>query len=279
MTLRAYAYALAAVALWGTLALLSVELASVPPFLLLGAALLIGAIPGLPFIRRWRVPFRTFALGVFGLFGFHLLLFLALRVAPPVEANLVNYLWPLLIVLLSPLLLPGSLLAIAHIGAGIVGCAGAAIIIAGNIDAGAARNLLGFAFALGSAFVWAVYSLLTKRVAPFSSAAVGGFCVASSALALACHALFEPAYAFQMREMWLLAAIGIGPMGSAFFLWDRAIKEGDPRIIGTLAYLTPLLSTGLLLLAGHGAWSGQFGIAAVMIVGAAVWAGRITPKR
>jgi drug/metabolite transporter (DMT)-like permease len=100
----------------------------------------------------------------------------------------------------------------------------------------------------------------------------------SSGLALLCHALFEPAYAFQTREMWLLAAIGIGPMGAAFFLWDRAIKEGDPRIIGTLAYLTPLLSTGLLLLAGHGKWSGRFGLGAAMIVGAAVWAGRIARK-
>jgi hypothetical protein len=41
------------------------------------------------------------------LFGFHFLLFMALRLAPPIEANLVNYLWPLLIVLLTPLVLPG----------------------------------------------------------------------------------------------------------------------------------------------------------------------------
>jgi drug/metabolite transporter (DMT)-like permease len=279
MTLRAYMYALAAIALWGTLALLSVELARVPPFLLLGTALLIGAAPGLPFVRRWPVPRRTLALGVFGLFGFHLFLFLALRLAPPVEANLVNYLWPLLIVLLSPLLLPGSRLALSHIAAGLVGCAGAIVLIAGNVDAAATRDLSGFAFALASALTWAVYSLMTKRVPPFSSAAVGGFCVVSSGLALLCHALFEPAYAFQTREMWLLAAIGIGPMGAAFFMWDSAIKEGDPRIIGTLAYLTPLLSTGLLLLAGHGEWSVRFGIAGVMIVGAAVWAGQTARKR
>mgnify|MGYP003393597734 FL=1 len=274
MTLRAYLYALGSIALWSTLAWLSVELAKIPPFLLLGAALLIGATPGLANIRRWRVPLPTLALGVFGLFGFHLLLFLALRLAPPVEANLVNYLWPLLIVLLSPLLLRESHLTRSQIGAGLLGCIGAGILIAGNIDPSAPRNLVGFAFALGSALTWAVYSLLTKRVAPFSSAAVGGFCVVSGVLAIACHALFEPGHVFQSREIWLLIAIGIGPMGAAFYLWDAAIKEGDPRIIGTLAYLTPLLSTGLLLVAGYGEWTVRFGVAAVMIVGAAVWAGR-----
>lgn len=274
MTLRAYLYALGAIALWSTLAWLSVELAKIPPFLLLGTALLIGATPGLANIRRWRVPLPTLALGVFGLFGFHLLLFLALRLAPPVEANLVNYLWPLLIVLLSPLLLRESHLTRSQIGAGLLGCIGAGILIAGNIDPSAPRNLLGFAFALGSALTWAVYSLLTKRVTPFSSAAVGGFCVVSGVLAIACHALFEPAHVFQSREIWLLIAIGIGPMGAAFYLWDAAIKAGDPSIIGTLAYLTPLLSTGLLLVAGYGEWTVRFGVAAVMIVGAAVWAGR-----
>jgi drug/metabolite transporter (DMT)-like permease len=49
----------------------------------------------------------TLLLGVYGLFGYHFLLFLALRSAPPLEANLVNYLWPLLIVVLAPVLLPG----------------------------------------------------------------------------------------------------------------------------------------------------------------------------
>ena len=60
-----------------------------------------------------RVSWPLLALGVYGLFGFHFLLFISLRLAPPVEANLVNYLWPLGIVVMAPLFLNEGTLAMA----------------------------------------------------------------------------------------------------------------------------------------------------------------------
>ncbi|HVE54125.1 MAG TPA: EamA family transporter, partial [Ramlibacter sp.] len=126
------AYALGAIALWASLASLGVALQHVPPFLLTGLALVIGSIPAWPLVKHWRVPARTLALGVYGLFGFHFLLFIALRVAPPVEANLVNYLWPLFIVVLAPAFLPSLSLRPAHVAAALAGFAGAAIAILGG---------------------------------------------------------------------------------------------------------------------------------------------------
>jgi drug/metabolite transporter (DMT)-like permease len=82
--------ALGAILLWSTLATFGVALAHLPPLFLTGCALTIGALPGLLHVRQWRVPLLTLLLGIAGLFGFHFLLFLALRFAPPVEANLVN---------------------------------------------------------------------------------------------------------------------------------------------------------------------------------------------
>eukprot|EP01041_Mallomonas_annulata_P015733 gene15733-33221_t len=100
--MQANLYALGAIALWASLASLGVSLTHIPPFLLTGIALVIGSIPAWPFVLRdpsqWRIPLRTLALGVYGLFAYHFLLFIALRHAPAVEANLVNYLWPLFIV-------------------------------------------------------------------------------------------------------------------------------------------------------------------------------------
>jgi drug/metabolite transporter (DMT)-like permease len=266
---RANALALAAVALWATLASLGVALAHVPPFLLTGVALVIGSVPAWPLVARWRVPPATLALGVYGLFGFHLLLFLALRHAPPLEANLVNYLWPLGIVVLAPLVLPGVRLAPLHVAAALLGCAGAALAIAGGRSL-AGGFAWGYVPALGSALIWATYSLGTRRVAAFPTAAVGLFALVSGLLALACHALLEPRVALAGRDWALLAATGLGPLGAAFYLWDAALKRGDPRQIGTLAYATPLLST-LLLAATTGLALGPWtAVGGALIVGAAV---------
>ena len=276
--------ALGAIALWGTLAALGVALAHVPPFLLTGLALCVGGLLALPLSRfevsSWLVPLPTLALGVGGLFGFHFLLFMALRLAPPVQANLINYLWPLFMVLLSPLLLPGTRLQAVHIAAALLGFAGAALMILGD-TAGAGQQTggwsWGYLLALLSALVWASYSLLTRRVPHFPTAAIGGFALVSGLLSLVCHALLEPAVALNGRDMLLIAALGLGPMGAAFFLWDMALKRGDTRQIGILSYLTPLASTGVLVLVGDRAFTWNIGLAALMIVGAALLGTRAKP--
>ncbi|MBL0920219.1 MAG: DMT family transporter [Hydrogenophaga sp.] len=271
-------YALGAIALWASLAALGVSLAHVPPFLLTGLGLLVGSLIALPLSRfdwrQWRVPASTLALGVYGLFGFHFLLFIALRHAPPVQANLVNYLWPLGIVVMAPLFLPGIRLAPRHVAAALVGFVGAALAILGAAQGAQGGWAWGYLPALGSAFIWASYSLLTKRVTAFPTAAIGSFAAVSGALSLLCHALLEPAVVLSVRDIALIAALGLGPLGGAFFLWDAALKRGDARQIGVLSFLTPLLSTLTLLALRGERPSASVVVAAVMIVGAAVVATR-----
>jgi len=269
--------ALGAIALWASLAALGVALSHVPPFLLTGLSLLVGSLIALPLsrfdLRSWRVPASTLALGVYGLFGFHFLLFIALRHAPPVQANLVNYLWPLGIVVMAPLFLPGVTLALRHVVAALAGFAGAALAILGGGSAEAVWAW-GYVPALGSAFIWASYSLLTRRVAAFPTAAIGSFAVVSGLLSLLCHALLEPAADLGTGDLLLIALLGLGPLGGAFFLWDAALKRGDPRQIGVLSFLTPLLSTLVLLAVRGERPSLSVAAAAVMIIGAAVVATR-----
>jgi drug/metabolite transporter (DMT)-like permease len=271
-------YALGAIALWATLASLALALKHVPPFLLTGIALVIGSVPAWPLLRSWRVPPSTLALGIFGLFGYHFLLFIALRLAPPVEANLVNYLWPLLIVVLAPLFLPhlGLRLRPLHLIAAGMGFAGAALAILGAGDTGGGAWSWGYLPALGAAFIWASYSLLTRRVRAFPTAAIGLFGLLSGLLSLLCHWLLEPPAALQAGDWLLLAIMGLGPLGAAFFLWDRALKLGDPRQIGILSYVTPLASTSLLMVVSGRPLTWSIALAALLIVGAAV-AGTRTP--
>ncbi len=270
--------ALCAIVLWASLAALGVALSHVPPFLLTGLSLLIGSLIALPLSRfnwrQWKVPASTLALGVYGLFGFHFLLFIALRHAPPVQANLVNYLWPLGIVVMAPLFLPGVSLTTRHVLAALIGFAGAALAILGRGTSGEAVWAWGYLPALASAFIWASYSLLTQRVKAFPTAAIGSFALVSGGLSLVCHALLEPAVVLSGQDWALIALLGLGPLGGAFFLWDAALKRGDARQIGVLSFLTPLLSTLTLLAVRGERPSLSVGVAAVMIIGAAVMATR-----
>jgi drug/metabolite transporter (DMT)-like permease len=171
-------------------------------------------------------------------------------------------------------MLPGQRLRVRHVVGAVAGFAGAALLVTGGRIAFDAAHAAGYAAALGSALIWATYSLATKRLAAFPTATIGLFCAVSGMLALLCHVLLEPRYLPTPGELPWLAVLGLGPMGAAFFLWDHALKRGDPRRVGALAYITPLLSTLVLVAAGQGALTGVALAAIALIVGGAALGGR-----
>jgi drug/metabolite transporter (DMT)-like permease len=269
MPRRATLFAILTITLWSFLAFLGSQLSRVPPFLLVGIALTTGGLIGIRHISSWRVPLATFALGVYGIFGYHFLLFSAFQIAPAVEANLMNYLWPLLIVLLIPLILTGQRLRPHHLIGILIGLVGAALIVTGGRMSLDIAHLKGYLMAAAAAFIWSSYSLLTKRVAAFPTAAVAGFCFFSGILSLGVYFVgspsFEAVQALSLRDWVLLILLGAGPMGLAFFTWDAALKRGDPRIIGSLSYITPLTSTSLLVLVGGRTFTWISGLAMILI--------------
>jgi len=244
--------ALIAILLWSTLALAGNGLQEIPRFLLLGITLLTSGMTSLVRRNGWRVPIKVILVGVGGIFGYHFLYFTAFAHAPAVEANLINYLWPLLIVFLSPLVLPGTKLRAHHILGVIFGLAGASLIATGGKAHLQVTYLAGYGAALGAAVVWALYSLLTKRLPPFPTDSIGVFCLISGMLSFGIYFInggsTQEISTIAPLQWLFLILVGIGPMGAAFFFWDAAIKGGDPRVIGSLAYLTPLLSTLNLVL-------------------------------
>jgi len=245
--MRAVIYALAAILIWSTLALAGAGLTNIPPFLLLAAAFGVSGLIGIARPRGWRIPLPTLAVGTAGIFGYHFLYFLAFARAPAVEVNLLNYLWPLLIVALAPLVLPGYHLRPRHVLGALLGLCGAGLIASGGKLSLDIQYLPGYLLAAGAALTWALYSLLTKRLPPFPTDSVGVFCLLSAALSAGFYLMtggtLDALGGLVWQEWLALALLGLGPMGAAFFFWDAALKRGDPRVVGSLAYLTPLLST------------------------------------
>ena len=264
--------ALGAVVLWGSLAALGVSLGHIPPFLLTGIGLLIGSLVSLPLsrfnLRDLKVSRKALAIGVYGLFGYHAALFAGLQNAPSVQANLVNYLWPLLIVVLAPLFISGTTLKLRHVVAAVVGFVGAALAILSGTEL-VSGFAIGYVFAFVAAIFWSTYSLLSKKVA-FKTAAVGTFGFCSGLLALAFHLLFEPQTQIALADWPFLVLLGLGPLGLSFYLWDYALKTGNPQRVGLIAFLTPLISTTLLLLVTGIPLSPLLALAAGLIFAAAV---------
>jgi len=273
MPLSATLLALTTILLWSFLAFLGARVNHIPPFLVVAIALCVSGLVGAIRLRAWRVPLRTLAVGIGGIFGYHFLYFSAFQHAPAVEANLMNYLWPLLIVLLSPVYLRAYRLHLHHLLGALIGLSGAGLIISGGSFQLDLANLKGYLLAAGAALTWASYSLLTKRLPPFPTAAVGAFCLCSGLLSLCAYWLGLGTVRFPSLpgKDWLsLVLLGTGPMGTAFFTWDAALKRGDPRIIGSLTYLTPLTSTLILTFFGGKTLTWVSAIAMLLIIGGAI---------
>jgi drug/metabolite transporter (DMT)-like permease len=283
LDMRADLLAIGAIVLWASLATLATLLSQIPPFLLTGIGLVIGSLISLPLsgfkLSAWKVPAKTLGVGVYGLFGYHLMLFIALQTAPAVEANLVNYLWPLLIVVLAPLFTRSLKLGARNIIAASAGFTGAAIAIS---SAGAGAGPLGFEigylFAFAAAVIWATYSLLTTKLRTFPTSAIGLFGLVSGVLALVAHFILEEPSIISSSDWVLLVVLGLGPLGGAFYFWDAALKIGDPRRIGLLAFLTPLLSTTLLLIVSGRELSWQLLLATALIIGGALLGSNATSE-
>lgn len=255
----ANAAGIAAIVLWSSLALLTSASEGLPPFQVLAtsfgvaalAAAAKAALRGRRGWREWRVPPASLALTVAGLFGYHALYFYALKRAPAVEANLLNYLWPLLIVLFAALLPGGRLRAGSVAGAGLGFAAAIVLLGGGGASDSAWQHAPGYLAALGAAVLWAGYSVLNRRLAGHAGSAVLPACGLVALLGAGAHLAFEDSVMPSPLQWWLLLLLGLGPVGVAFRFWDHGTRHGNLALLGGLSYLAPLLSTLLLVAAGR----------------------------
>lgn len=271
-----------AIAMWSMLALFTAASGAMPPFQLAAITFAIGtgvgvaaSFLGLAGGSVRNVPPVVWLLGIGGLFGYHFFYFTALRHAPPVEASLIAYLWPLFIVVGSTFF-PGQKLGWHHLAGAAIGLAGTALIVTGGKGfAFSPQYAFGYAMAFGCAFLWSGYSLAMRRFSAQPTAAVTVFCAATAALSAIAHlALEETVWPSTGGEWLAIAGLGLMPVGAAFYVWDHGVKRGDIRVLGAASYAAPLLSTLALIAAGRAEATSTVILACLMIAGGAALAAR-----
>lgn len=281
---RATTIGFTAVLMWALLALFTIGSAPVPPFLLNALCFGIGGAIGLIWTLRSglgvlkTVSWKVYAFGTAGLFGYHFLYFTAFRLSPTAETGLIAYLWPLIIVLLSGLL-PGERLTAQHILGALLAFGGAALIVLARAgeDGGSA---LGLGLAFLCALTWAGYSVLSRRLGAVPTESVTVFCLATALLSAFAHLALEQTVWPTGALGWAsVLALGIGPVGAAFFTWDIGMKRGDIQLLGVASYAAPLLSTLVLVGAGITKPSYAIAVAAVLIAGGAALAARASARK
>ena len=273
---RATALGGAAVLLWSALALLTVGAKRLPPFQLLAMTFALAAALGFALARRrgrspWAEARRwpaAAALATAALAGYHLFYFIALRNAPAVDASLIAYLWPLLMVLFSGIAHGG--LRAEHLSGALLGLAGAWLILStrGAVELDSAYAG-GYAAAAACALIWSGYSVANRRFAQAPVDVVTLACLATAVVGALAHVLFESTVAPAPLEWLAIALLGLGPVGAAFFLWDHGTKHGRLALLGVLSYAAPVLSTLLLVAAGGAQPSWQLLAAALLVAGGA----------
>ncbi len=275
---KATAIGFSAVLMWSLLALFTIGSAPVPPLQLNAICFAIGGLIGLAWTARTglgvlrSVSWKVYVFGTIGLFGYHLLYFTAFRLGPNAATGLIAYLWPLFIVLFSGLL-PGERLHKAHVFGALIALAGAAVIVLTASSGPGGTSLPALALAFLCALTWAGYSVLSRRLGAVPTESVTVFCLATAALSLAAHLTLEETVWPQATSGWMaLLALGIGPVGAAFFTWDVGMKQGDIQLLGVASYAAPLLSTLALVVAGIATPTWAIAVAAVLIAGGAALA-------
>jgi len=267
-----------AVILWSLAPVLATLARHVPPLQLTALCVAVAAATTWPVARftgtratdRIAVPRRIWLSApvlIIGAIGFY---FLALRLAPPAEAALVTYTWPVLFVISAELAYARRVRPPSITGAALA-FGGAGLVLMPSGGAGPGVPWSGYAAAFASGSSWAMFSLLARRQSVPLTGIMPRLFGLAAAWAAAGHLLLETALWPVPPDMALtIVLIGAGPYGLAFLAWDTALRRGRSTTVGTLAYAVPVLSAVLLVATGMAAADWRLPTAAFAVVGGCI---------
>ena len=278
-------YGFIAILMWGILALLGTYTSEIPAFQLLFICFFISSIIFLMYkvlakdlhFHKTQLSLRDWLVGIFGLYGFHFCYFMALKFSKPLEVSLIAYLWPLLFAIF----VASKEKRLQAIIGGITGFIGISFILSPSASFSFQwEESVGYLLAFCCALIWSSYSwyfsnrekmkkLLGDEKASISQSIheIGYFSILVCLLSLASHLILEKGH-WQLNSTQILGSLflGLGPVGGAFYLWQLSLKSGNPLLLSSLSYCSPLFTAMILSALGLSSWTTNIIIAVVMII-------------
>lgn len=263
--------------LWASTPLLVTELTRELPVYQINALAAVFSLAvlaaGLALRRQWGVLAgcrgadrrRMILLGAAGIFPYTALYYLAFALAPEAagEVNIINYLWPVWVLVFSVILLKEPL-AWSRILSVILGFLGVYLLVSGGrLVRFQVQNWKAYLCAAAGAAFWGLFSVLSKRQGReplpalflYSLGSLACFAAVACAAALGSllpAARLAPPAPPSPRAWLLLLALGGGANGLGYLCWISALRGAEAAHLAVLAYLTPLAAL-LYLAAFRGA--------------------------
>lgn len=263
--------------MWSCYALLVSAMKGVPTFEMLTIIFLCGflAISARLTIRgEWhkiKQPLIVWIVGVVGILGNDFTTIAAFKAAPPVQVELINYLWPMMVVLFA-CLLPGERFTFKHFLSAFIGLYGAYILMTHNHGmAGFHWNYMtGYILAFSGGVIWALYCLISRYHNNTPLDMLGMYFGIGAIVSFACHWQYEPSVMPSAGQFIILAIMALTTSGLAYFCWDFGCKRGNVKLLSILTYGNPILSALLLIAFTTAHYSNYLAIAALLVVLASI---------
>jgi drug/metabolite transporter (DMT)-like permease len=259
-----------AIPLWATWPSLAIRTLDIPPFESLAIMFCFGwlvlsrlhrpdpAEVGQSPARSW-LPAVVYALA---LAGGDTCFILATHRIPAAQANLISYLWPIMIVVFGAFIGLFRLRLRQIIGLGL-GFLGAAILL---WDGRVSMSISGIGLAFLSGAAWAAYCIFRLRWKHSAGNLLARGCALSAALCVLLHVLLEPTIIPSLGPFAATAVAGVIPLALGNYVWDQGFRRGDGHLLAVMAYATPLCSALLLTSLGAALLTWNLLTGAVVIV-------------
>lgn len=251
---KEYGLALLAVFLWSTLSpVTKIVLNTIPNMeaLCIGSLvaflfllLLNGYTKKLLIIREWKAQDYLWVcgMGFVGLFLYYAFYYYGIRVMTAQDACIINYLWPLMIVVFSVFILKEKmnvkkLLAVLLSFAGVV-----MVATKGNIANIDMTNLKGILSCVAAAVCYGLFSVYNKKKAYDQNVGMMFFFGVAALASGVVSILTEEIQTLNRIQLAGSLWIGVFVNAIAYLAWGIALNNGETAKISNLAYITPFLS-------------------------------------